>query len=413
LVATNSLWRNADFLKLWTGQTISEIGSRVTRDGLPYAAVTLLAASPTQMGMLMALGGVMSLLAGPLAGWLADRYRRLPLLVWADVGRAAILAIVPVAAVQGWLSLKVMYSVAGCAGLLTVIFDVAYQSLLPSLVPGDQLLEGNAKLALTASTAEMIGPAMAGMLIQALTAPIAILVDSFSFLGSAASLLAIRTRESGRDPVRSPDGWRDSFAGMPYVFGHPLLGPLALRAGTASFFFGFFSALYTLFAVRELGISAAALGLVIAIGGASNFLGAVLAERTQRWMPLGRTLVLTACAPGLIMMLIPLARGPFWGVVVLGLAQLFGDIAYPIYNIHELTLRQRKAPPQMLGRVNACMHMLFKGVWPFGALVGGMLATAVGPRITLALSGLGVAASALWLLFSEVRGLPNSDSSYR
>lgn len=357
------------------------------------------------MGLLMALGGIMSLIAGPIAGMLADRYRRLPLLIWADVGRAAVIGIVPLAAFQGWLSLNVMYFVVGCAGMMTVVFDVAYQSLLPSLVPKDNLLEGNAKLALTASTAEMIGPAMAGMLIQALTAPIAILVDSLSFLGSAALLLGIRTIENRSDPVDSPDGWRDSFAGMPYVFRHPILRPLALRAGTASFFFGFFSTLYTLFAVRELGISAAALGIVIAVGGASNFLGAVLAERTHRWLPLGRTLVITACTPGLIMMLIPLADGPFWGVIVLGLAQLLGDIAYPIYNIHELTLRQRIAPPEMLGRVNACMHMLFKGIWPIGALVGGALAVAVGSRVTLGLAGLGVAASSLWLLFSQVRSL--------
>ncbi|MBL8227744.1 MAG: MFS transporter [Bryobacterales bacterium] len=405
MVASRSLWRNPDFLKLWTGQTISEIGSRITRDGLPFAAVTLLGATPTQMGVLIALGGIASLIAGPLAGMLADRYRRLPLLIWSDVGRAVILAIVPLAALQGWLSLHVLYIVVAAAGLLTIVFDVAYQSLLPSLVPKEQLLEGNAKLALTASTAEMIGPALAGMLIQLLTAPVAILADSLSFLASAASIIAIRTREDVRPTPHDDSDWRDSLAGMPYVFRHDVLRPLALRAATASFFFGFFSTLYTLFAVRELGISAAALGIVIAIGGGSNFLGAMLAEHTHRWMPLGRTLTLTACLPGMIMMLIPLARGPVSGVIVLGLAQLLGDIAYPIYHIHELTLRQKIAPPELLGRVNACVQMLFKGIWPIGALVGGLLASNIGPRATLFLAGLGVAASTLWLVFSRVRSL--------
>lgn len=405
MVASRSLWRNPDFLKLWTGQTISEIGSRITRDGLPFAAVTLLGATPTQMGVLIALGGIASLIAGPLAGMLADRYRRLPLLIWSDVGRAVILAIVPLAALQGWLSLHVLYIVVAAAGLLTIVFDVAYQSLLPSLVPKDQLLEGNAKLALTASTAEMIGPALAGMLIQLLTAPVAILADSLSFLASAASIIAIRTREAVRPAPHPDSGWRDSFAGMPYVFRHEILRPLALRATTAPFFFGFFSALYTLFAVRELGISAAALGIVIALGGCSYFLGAMLAERVLRWLPLGTTLILAVCMQGLCMMVIPFARGPFWGVIVLGLSQLLGDIAYPIYNIHELTLRQKIAPPELLGRVNACMQMLFKGMWPAGALVGGLLATDTGPRLTLLFAGLGVLASALWLVFSRVRSL--------
>lgn len=400
-----NLWRNSNFLKLWSGQTISEIGSRVSRDGLPFAAVMVLNATPAQMGMLAAVGGLMSLVAGPLAGLAADRYRRLPILIAADLGRAAVLAIVPLAAYQGWLSLQVLYVVVAVAGLLTVFFDVAYQSLLPSLVEEEQLLEGNSKLALTSSTAEVIGPAMTGALIQALTAPRAILFDSISFLLSAASLVFIRVKETVHKSDSQEFSFRDLTAGMTYVAGHPILRPLGLRAGTVSFFFGFFSTLYTLFAVRELGISAAVLGVVIAVGGASNFLGAILAQRVSKWIPLGWVLIVTAMVPGLVTMTIPLARGPYWGALVLAMAQLFGDISYPIYAIHELTLRQKVTQRDMLGRVNASMHMLFKGVFPLGALVGGLLATSAGSRVTLAIAGAGILSSGFWLLFSKVRTL--------
>jgi MFS family permease len=224
-----------------------------------------------QMGFLSAIGGVTALLAGPLAGIAADRYRRKPLMIAADVGRAAALAMIPIAAAQSSLSLPLLFAVVTVTGLLTVFFHVAYQTMVPFLVPGERLLEANSKLALTASTAEVIGPAMTGMLVQALTAPRAILLDAASFLVSAISILTIRGREAAPQTQSGTSAFRDLLAGLPFAAAYPILRPLALRAVTASLFGGFFSTLYVLFAIHDLRISPAVLGVVIALGGVSNF----------------------------------------------------------------------------------------------------------------------------------------------
>ena len=161
-----ALWRDREFLKLWSGQTISQVGSRITRDGLPYTAVLILHAGPMQMGLLAALGGIAALVSGPLAGVLADRYRRRPILIWADLGRAAVLSIIPLAAAMHQLQFWHLYLATALAGALTILFDSAYQSYLPTLVRPDQLLEGNRKLALSNSTAEVLGPGMTGFLVK-------------------------------------------------------------------------------------------------------------------------------------------------------------------------------------------------------------------------------------------------------
>lgn len=396
------LLRDSNFRRLWIGQTISEIGSRVTREGLPLTAVLVLGGSSGDMGILQAAGGFAALVAAPVAGWMADRLHRKPLMMCADIGRALLLALIPLAAMQGWLSMPLLYFVVASAGMLTVAFDVAYQTVVPDLVKPGQLLEANSKLALTASTAEMIGPAVTGFLVQALSAPRAILLDSLSFVVSAAFLSRLRVHQHALSAAEK-DMLRESYEGLRYVVRHTLLRPLLLRDAAASFFFGFFSTLYVLFAVRDLGIGPAVLGLIIAVGGASNFLGAVLAERIGRRYATGHILIGSTLASGAVMLLIPLAKGPVWGALVLAAAQLLGDLCYPIYSIQELTLRQKVAAPQLLGRANAAMQMAFKGIWPMGALVGGMLASQIGIRETLTLAGCGVLSSASILFFSEIK----------
>jgi predicted MFS family arabinose efflux permease len=398
------LWRDANFLKLWTGQTISEIGSRVTREGLPMTAVMVLGVSTAQMGLLQALGGIAALIGGAVAGIVVDRYHRKPILVAADLGRALALAVIPIAAAQGWLSLSLLIAVTAVTGLLTVFFDVAYQSIVPSLVRSERLLEANSKLALSASTAEVIGPAMTGMLIQAFTAPRAILIDSISFLASAVSLLWMKVDESRPQHLEEPS-WRDVTAGLRYVTQHNLLRPLALRTACFAFFGGWVGPLYVLFAIRELGISPTVLGIVIAIGGVSNFFGALLAARIGSWLPTGFILIASTLLASATIVLIPLGHGPVMGALFLALAQLLGDVSFPVYAVHELTLRQRIASEEMLGRVNAFMQMLFKGVYPFGALIGGFIAQQAGIRTTFLLAAAGVLAGGLVLLFSDIRKL--------
>ena len=224
------LWRHPDFMKLWAGQTISEMGSRITRDGVPYTAVIVLNAPASQMGFLTAVGAASVLLFGLLAGVWVDRFRRRPIMIAADLARAVILASIPIAAFAHRLSMAQLYVVIALAGFCTVFFDVAYQSYMPSLVERENLLEGNSKLAMSASAAEIAGPSLTGFLVQLITAPIAILFDAISFLVSAVSVMLIRKPEPAHQPSTTKP---HPIAGLRFVFSHPLLRPLACFSITA------------------------------------------------------------------------------------------------------------------------------------------------------------------------------------
>lgn len=401
-----SLWRDRDFLKLWTGQTISEIGSRISREGVPLTAVMMLHASPLTMGTLAALGGLATLLIAPLAGLAADRYRLRPILIAADLGRALVIALIPIAAYYGHLKLSILYVVVALTGILSVFFDVSYQSVTPSLVDKDRILEANSKLALSASTAEAIGPVLSGSLIQFLTAPIAMALDAASFLVSAVSLAMIRKPELHKAPVERAPTFDELTAGFRFVFSHRILRPIALRAATTSFFWGFYAALYVLYCVDDLKFSPIVLGLVVTVGGFSSLIGSSLIPTlTRRFQP-GTILIGATLVQGFSNLLIPFAPGPgLTAILCMAGAQFLGDVSFPVYNVQELTLRQSLAPEDVLGRVNGTMQMLLRGIIPIGALAGGALAQYMGVRRTILASALGVLAASLWLIFSPVRKL--------
>jgi MFS family permease len=414
-VATK-LWRDPDFLKLWTAQGISEIGSRITREGIPLTALLVLHAGAVQMGLLNALGGVAVLVFGLSAGVWIDRLRRRPVMIAADLGRAAVLASIPLAALAGSLNLGQLYAVAALAGVMTVFFDVADRSYLPALVAGDELLEANSKLTLSSTIAEIAGPGLTGFLVQLITAPIAILFDAVSFLISALLLGSIGKREpppGKRPPERL---LAETLGGVRWIFADPLLRPLGLRSATAYVFHGFFGALYMLFAIDVLGLRPAVLGVVIATGGAGAMAGALLAHRCERRFPLGLTFLATSAIYGLTSFLVPLAGtlqvsgppgrpGTALAVAMLMVAQLVGDMVFTVYSINEVSLRQRMAPPHVLGRVNAGMALLARGIYPLGALIGGYLGARLGVRPTLALGACGLLLSTLWLLAAPLRRL--------
>ncbi|MFY9826193.1 MAG: MFS transporter [Thermoanaerobaculia bacterium] len=407
-----SLWAHADFVKLWTGQTVSELGTRISREGIPLTAVLVLHAGTVQMGFLSALGGAAVLVFGLVAGVWVDRLRRRPILIAADLGRAAILVTVPAAAVAGVLSMGQLYAVAALAGILTIFFDVAYQSYLPALVEREQILEGNSKLALSASIAEIAGPGVTGVLVQLITAPIAILFDAVSFLFSALMVGLIRKPEPPAVRREPEHLVAETLAGIRFIFGEPLLRALGLRSATTFLFMGFFGPLYVLYAIEILHLQPAMLGAVIAMGGVGAMVGSVVAPRIVQRFGLGRTFVAASLVQGLTNLLIPLAglvgtpgTLQIFAVACLMAPQLFGDMAFMVYMINELTLRQTVAPEHVLGRVNAGMNLLARGIWPIGSLIGGALAAAIGVRATLALAATGVALSTLWLVASPLRRL--------
>lgn len=397
------LWRHPDFMKLWAGQIISEIGSRITRDGVPYTAVIVLNAAPAQMGYLTAVGAASVLLFGLLAGVWVDRFRRRPIMIAADIARALILASIPIAAFAHRLAMPQLYVVIALAGICTVFFDVAYQSYMPALVERENLLEGNSKLAMSASVAEIAGPSLTGLLVQLITAPIAILFDAISFLVSATSVLLIRKPERrSEEHSETPH----PIAGLRFVFGHPLLRPLACYSITMFLSMGFLGPLYVLYAIRELHLVPAEMGIAIAMGGAGSLVGATLAPVIGRRFGLGHTFIGAVLTIACAYALIPLAHGarPL-PMIFLMVQQFFGDLSFTTYLINELTLRQSVAPEEMLGRVNAAMQLMSRGVFPLSAIAGGVLAGAIGIRQTLVLAVCGMAAATLWLIWSPLRRL--------
>jgi MFS family permease len=416
------LWTDPDFLKLWSAQAISELGSRITREGIPLTALLVLHAGAVQMGLLNALGGIAVLVFGLAAGVWIDRLRRRPVLIAADLGRAALLASIPAAALAGRLAMGQLYAVAALAGVMTVFFTVADQSYLPALVDRDRILEANSKLTLSSTIAEIAGPGLTGFLVQAITAPIAILFDALSFLASALLLAGIRKREPP-PPRRPPEHvLTATLAGVRRIFADPVLRPLALRSATAWVFHGFSGTLYLLFAIDVLRLRPAVLGIVIATGGVGAMAGAFLAQRLERRVPLGPTFLATSALYGLTLFLVPLAGmatapppagspadaappGGWPAAALLIAVQLIGDLVFTVYSINEVSLRQRVAPADLLGRINAGMQLLARGVYPLGALIGGYLGERLGVRPTLALAAAGLLLSTLWLLPAPLRRL--------
>lgn len=398
-----SLWRDPDFVKLWIGQTISEIGSRITIVALPLIAVLILNARPFQMGMLAGIGGFASLIFGLAAGLCVDRLRRKPILIVTDLGRAAVLGSIPLAAVFGILRMQQIYAVVAVAGILTVLFDVAYQSYLPSLVERDQILEGNSKLAFSSSIAEIAGPGLTGILVQLLTAPIAILLDAVSFLASALTVWLVRKPEPRVVPTPRLHVWEELTAGMRAIAQSPIRRALAGHSGTAGFFGGFFASLYVLYVISDLHLSPGLLGAVIALGGVGNVIGAAIAPRLMRRAGIGAALIGSLLIMGAASLMIPLAHGSVVTATAFLMLGQVGDVCWPVFNVCELSLRQAITPGEVLGRVNAAMQMLNRGLLPIGSLGAGILGEMIGLRPTLAVGAAGLLLSSLWLVLSPIR----------
>jgi Na+/melibiose symporter-like transporter len=404
-VPRKGLLRQPDFLKLWSGQAISQIGSSITSIGLPILALRVLDASPLEMGILGSASGASVLVVGLFAGAWVDRIRRRPILIAADLGRAVVVGMVPVAAMLHRLTMAHLYVVAAAGGMLTVLFDVSYQAYLPSLVERENILEGNSKLAVTESFAEVAGPGFTGILIDLITAPMAMLFDAASFVCSAVSVWLIRKPEPRPEHTVEPRMGREIREGLRAVWRDPMLRALALRKGTGAFFLGITGGLYFFFTVHDLGLSASLVGTIISFGGAAGLLGAFAAERLVRRFGFGRTFIGSAVLTGAAMLFVPLARGSVAVCCAFLVVAQLGDLGWPVYHVNDRSLRQAITPAHLLGRVNAAMHLLFSGIMPLGALAGGAVAQVIGVRTTMLIGATGFLLSTLWLVFSPVRRL--------
>jgi MFS family permease len=403
------LWRHADFVKLWAGQTISLIGSQITFLALPLTAVLVLDATPAQMGFLTAAEAIPSLLVGLFVGVWVDRYRRRPILIAADLGRAALLLVIPVAAILGALRIEYLYIVAFLVGTLELVFDVAHRSFLPSLVKHEQLVEGNSKLEMSRSVAMILGPGVAGGLVQLVTAPIAMAFDAISFLVSALLLGWIRTPEPAPRPSDQRESiWEEIGEGLRLVSGDKLLRAVAGCIGTLGLFNSVLEAVLILYVTRELGIGPGLLGLAFAGGSVGFLLGTLLPGWVTRRFGLGPGIIGGLLLVGLSDLLIPLAGGSVVVLVimmVLMTAQFFFGLGFVIFNTGQVSLRQAITPDHLQGRMNAVMSFIDWGVVPLGGLLGGGLGEAIGLRSTLLLAAMGEILAILWLLLSPLRSL--------
>jgi MFS family permease len=403
----DGLWRHANFLRLWIGQTISQFGSQITFLALPLAAALTLHATPGEMGVLTAAETAPFLLVGLFAGVWVDRLPRRLILLVADFGRGVLLLAIPVAALAGVLTIALLYAVAFVVGILTVFFDVAYQSFLPALVGREHLVDGNSKLETTRSAAQIAGPGLAGTLVQLITAPAAVIVDALSFFVSAGFLVSLRV-PTDRLPPRAVRRtiWSEIGEGLRIVVGNPLLRAIAGCTGTANFFGGVAAAVLVLYITRDLGLRPGAIGLVFAMGSVGLLVGALLARRIAGRIGVGATIIAANVLSTAGALLAPLAHGAVAVTIPLLVgAQFFTGMGGTIYNITQVSLRQTITPDHLLGRMNATMRFIVWGVLPLGGLLGGLLGSLIGLRGTLLVGAVGEIFAVFWVLFSPVRKL--------
>jgi hypothetical protein len=410
---------NPDFLKLWAGETVSLIGTQVTQFAMPLVAILTLRATVLQVGVLNALRFVPVIVVALFAGVWLDRRRRRPVLIACSLSNAVLIGFVPIASVTGLLSIGLLYVVTALAGTLSVIFDVGALSYVPFLVERRHLPESNSKLQASFAVSGIAGPGLAGLLVGLLTAPITLSADAVSYLFSAAGLIAIRKPEPEPQAAKDRPPVRHQIAeGFHAVYGTRLLRALLTQSAALNVGFGAVSTVFTVYAVRVLGLSPVKLGVVIAGLAAGALLGALSATRIRNALGLGRALAVAVIGVSAspLLLLIPRNAGPV-AILVLFAGWLGHGCGISVWNVNTITLRQALTPMRLLARMNATYRMLLFGALPVGALAAGLLGEALGLRSALVISVIVLTSPVLWMLFSPVFRLtkmplgPLSDTS--
>lgn len=406
------LWRDADFLHLWSAQTISQFGSQVSGLALPFVAIYVLDASAFEVAALSTVEFLPFVLLTLPAGVWVDRLRRRQLMIAADWVRAAVLGSVPVAYALGGLTLAQLYVAGFAAGCMTVFFDVSYQSYLPSLVTKERLVEGNAKLETTRAAAQVSGPGIAGLLVSAVTAPYAVAVDAASFAGSALLVMRIRKREElPETPEGTKPRMRDEIkTGLRYVFRHPILRPLIWQIAISNFFINMIGALLVVYAVRVLHMSAPTVGLVFSLGNIGLLVSAPFASRFATRFGIGPVLVCGGFAVGCSYLLVAAAPRSF-PIPFLATAQFLWSAGAMFYFINGISLTQTITPDRMLGRVNASRRFAVWGVIPAGQLLGGLIAMTIGIHVAIWVGAIGAVFSLVPLLTSPLPRIRTNDDA--
>ncbi len=407
----SELWRHRDFLNVWTAETISVFGSQFYLIAMPLVAVLVLDASESDMGLLFAVEMSPFLIFGLLAGVLADRMERRRMMIVCDFGRALTLVAIPVAWYFDILSWPVMFAVAFTAGVFTAFFDIAYQAYLPVLVKRNQLLDANSKLETSRSSSQVAGPSIAGIVVDLMGAPLALLANSISFLGSAVFLLRVKTRELVDRENANKSIVSEIRDGLRIVLKNPILRGIAGCTSTGNLFGSMFFALVMLFMVESLELNATWIGVIFAVGAVGAVVGALVSSRIVAAIGLGRTIVISAAAFSLPITLLVLAN-PGNALVLLMPLMFLNGLLMVLYNVNQVSLRQAITPANLQGKMNATMRFLVWGVFPIGGLLGGYLGESLGIKTTILIAGIGTLLSVIWVVLSPVgamKSIPEAD----
>lgn len=401
--------RDADFRRLWLGYTVSALGSEITVLAVPITAAVLLHASALQMGILTAAATIPNLAIGLLAGvWVDRQPRRRPILVVADLASAAVLLSIPLAWWIGVLTVVQLVAVELAVGCARVLFRPAYQAHLPQVVDRAHLTKASAHLRTSNSVASLLGPGLGGLLVQAVSAPLAVLLDSLSFLVSASCIRSLRRPEQPTAAsTTSPNGraLRSQLReGLHAVLGNPVLRAIAGSAANLNLFGMLTMALFVAYATRSLGMSAGMVGAIVVIGGSGALLGALAAPRISAKVGEGRAIVGATVVFSIAPFALPLAAGPRWlELGIIGLGELVGGFAVMVYEVTAAGVTLRAVPPELLGRVSSCSGFITQGVKPIGALAGGVLGTTLGLHTALWVAAAGATTTVLWTYLSPLR----------
>ncbi|HEX4443407.1 MAG TPA: MFS transporter [Galbitalea sp.] len=405
MTTVKSVNRNRGFLWLWGGQGISIFGEQFTGLAVPVLAVTLLHAVAWQMGVLNAASTAAFLVVGLPAGAWVDRWLKRRVMIAADFVRFAALAVIPILWYTHLLTIWELIVIVAIVGVASVFFDVGYQSYIPLLVKSEQVGPANSRLEATAQVARIGGPAIAGVLLTIVSAPGLIIVDSISYVVSFLSLSRIRDTELPADPKLRQPLHREIAEGVRFVAKQPLIRSVAGTTATSNFFSTLAFTLYPLFALRVLDIGSLGLGITLSAGAIGGLLGATLTPRIAHWIGDGRVIIVAAFVSGLAFLPVPLAALLHGGqaVPLLAVGEFLNGFCVLVYNITQVTLRQRLCPPRLLGRMNASIRCLVWGVMPISALISGVLGGAIGILPTIWIAFIGGMLAGLWVLFSPLR----------
>ena len=398
------VWRDGDFARLWAATTVSMLGSFVTRTALPFAAILILGAGAGEVAILRGAELIAGLTIGLIAGAWVDRLRRRPILIWADLGRALLLASIPVAFALGSLTLGHLVLVALGAAVLTTFFDAADRAYLPTVIGRNRLIEANSTLTGSSAAAEFVGFGIGGWLIQLLTAPIAIGLDAISFLVSAVFIGSIRREEPAARPAASRDPvLREIREGLALTLGDPILRPLALADAAIAGFWGVFGAVYLVFAT-EIGFEPGVIGLIAAVGGLTSLVGAAVAGRAVRRLGVGRFFIGAAVLVSIGNVFIALTPdAALVGLLCLVAQQVLSDSSMTAFDVVSVSIRQATVSDRLLGRVAASYHVLAMAAMLTGTLVGGLVAETLGLRAAMVAAAAGGFGAVLILWFSAIR----------